>query len=150
MTKLYIPACGDRLTLTKAWEFDLYLERRNVKFAQEHGLVDAKFDPWRDGYHKGADGRPEYDRGLKKVRHSLPKGAVLECDRVYIRTFSKSALQVGGDFDSISWKVMRGEKPARNQRFWVKLPDCYEIEYSQGPDSLYRDRVKAVRQVMEG
>jgi len=27
--KLFIPACGDRVTLTKSWAFDLYLERRN-------------------------------------------------------------------------------------------------------------------------
>ena len=146
--KLFIPACGDRITLEKAWEFDLYLERRNVKFAQEHKLVDAKFDPWRDGYLKDAAGRPQYGR-LKSLRMTLPKGSVLECDRVYIRTFSKSALQVGSDFDSISWKVMKGQKPVRNQRFWAKLPDCYEIEYSLAPDALYRDRVKAVKQVME-
>lgn len=144
--KLYIPACGDRLTLTRVWEFDLYLEHRNLKFAKEHKLVDEKFGAsyW-DSYVNGRNGGQ-----LKHLRASLPKGTVLECDRVYIRTFSKSALQVGSDFDSISWKVMKGDRPARNQRFWAKLPDCYAIEYEQGPDSLYRDRVKAVRQVMEG
>lgn len=145
--KLFIPACGDRITLLKPWGFDLYLERRNVKFAQEHKLVGEKFNPWKDGYH--SDAKDGFAGRLKSLWAELPKGTVLECDRIYIRTFSKSALQVGNDFDSISWKVMKGDKPARNQRFWAKLPDCYEIEYSVASDGLYRDRVKAIRQVME-
>jgi hypothetical protein len=148
--KLFIPACGDRVTLESPWTFDLYLwRRRNVKFALEHKLVDPKFDPWRDGYFRDADGRPQYGGRLKSVPFTIPAGAVLECDRVYIRTFSKSALEVGNDFDSISWKVMRGERPARNQRFWAKLPDCYEIEYSLPAGSLYRDRVKLLKLVHE-
>lgn len=141
--KLYIPACGDRIVLTKAWEFDLYLEHRNVNFAKEHDLVDEKFGRW-DGYDRTGD------RRLKMVKAKLPAGTVLEVDRVYIRQFSKGALEVGNDFDSITFKVMKGDKPARNQRFWCKLPDCYEIDYKQEIDSRYRDRVKAVRQVMEG
>jgi len=145
--RLYVPACGDRLTLVEPWEFDLYLEHRNVKFAKERKLVDEKFDPWRDGYGRDADGRS--NGTLKHVRAALPAGTVLECDRVYIRTFSKSALEVGNDFDSITWKVMKGEKPARNQRFWAKLPDCYAIEYEVSADSMYRDRIKAMKLVHE-
>ena len=143
--KLYIPAVGDRLILTAPWAFRLYLERRNIKFAKERGLVGEEFgDDYWDSYE---DGR--YGSRLKHARCELAAETVLECDRVYIRTFSKSALEVGNDFDSISWKVMKGSKPAKNQRFWAKLPDCYDIEYRQEIDSLYRDRVKAVRVVME-
>jgi len=140
-SKLFIPACGDRLTLTKPWNFDLYLERRNLKFAQTQKLVGDKFNCWKEGYGK--------DHQIKSIPAMISKGTTLECDRVYIRTFSKSAVQVGNDFDSITWKVMKNDKPARNQRFWAKLPDCYEIEYDLSVDSLYRDRVKAVRIVLE-
>jgi len=139
---LFIPACGDRITLTKPWRFTLYLESRNMKFAIEHKLVGEKTDRW--GVHENGDYRK-----YKSVQASLAAGTVLECDRVYIRTFSKSALEVGDDYDSITWKVMKGDKPARNQRFWAKLPDCYEIEYDLPVGSLYRDRVKAIRLVHE-
>ena len=138
--KLFIPACGDRVTLTSDWSFDLYLESRNMRFAEERKLVEAKkSDRW-----------GSYDRGeLRKVKASLPAGTVLEVDRVYIRQFSKGAVEVGKDYDSITFKVMKGEKPARNQRFWVKLPDVYEIEYDLPLGSLYRDRVKAFKSVHE-
>jgi hypothetical protein len=37
--RLFIPAIGDRI---KPWEFGLYLERRNLKFAQELVEKDEK------------------------------------------------------------------------------------------------------------
>jgi hypothetical protein len=139
--KLFIPACGDRIILTQSWEFDLYLEHRNMKFAKEMKLVGPNVNNW---------GVFDEDHDLKSVRATVPKGTVLECDRVYIRTFSKSALQTGNDFDSISWKCIQDNgKPVKNKRFWAKLPDCYNIEYKLEPDSLYRDRVKAVKIVLE-
>ena len=96
--KLYIPAIGDRLVLTKDWEFLLYLERRNTAFAKEHKLVDEKFgESYWDAFE---DGR--YGNRLKSVTASLPKGTTLEVDRVYIRTFNKSALKENEDYDSIS------------------------------------------------
>jgi len=144
--KLFIPACGDRVTLTKSWAFDLYLERRNVKFAQSLKLIPEKFDPWNDCWTTPPWG---YRSALKSVMVILPKGSVLECDRVYIRTFSKSALETGNDYDSITWKLLKGEKATRAGRFWAKLPDCYSIEYSLQEDSLYRDRVKLVKLVQE-
>ena len=39
MNKLFIPAVGDRIALTAPWEFSLYLERRNFKFAVTQGLL---------------------------------------------------------------------------------------------------------------
>ena len=142
--KLFIPACGDRITLTRPWAFDLYLERRNVKFGQSLGLIPAKFDPRNDCWTG-----ERYRSALKSVTVILPKGSVLECDRVYIRTFSKSALETGNDYDSITWKLLKGEKATRAGRFWAKLPDCYSIEYSLQEDSLYRDRVKLMKLVQE-
>ena len=146
MAKLFIPACGDRLVLSKAWEFTLYLESRNIKFAQEHKL-----------YTPDENGRwGSYDRNhnLRKVRATLPAGTVLECDRVYIRTQNKSRMLADGpadeiDYDSITWKVMKGDKMVKNQRFWCKLADACEIEFKLDADAFYRDRVKVFKQVHE-
>lgn len=141
--KLYIPACGDRLRLTKDWTFDLYLEHRNVKFAQLKELVPKTFNAWNDGYEM----IDRYRSKLKKITATLPKGTMLECDRVYIRTFSKSAVKVDNDFDSITWKIIN-EKGKAAGRFWTKLPDCYDIEYKQDSDDRYRDRVKLIKEVL--
>lgn len=139
--KLYIPACGDRIRLTKEWKFDLYLEHRNVSFAQAKELVPKGFNAWRDGYVSSESNQ------LRKIQVTLPKGTVLECDRVYIRTFSKSAIKVDKDFDSITWKVIN-EKGKAAGRFWTKLPSCYDIEYRQDADDKYRDRVKLIKEVL--
>lgn len=137
--KLFIPACGDRVTLTAPWRFTLWLEHRNVDFAVERGLLPKDADKW-SFYRMGV---------LESRLNELPAGTVLECDRVYIRTFNKSALEDDNDFDSITWKVMKNGKKAVRQRFWAKLVDCLNIEYELvGPDALFRDRVKAVKAVM--
>jgi hypothetical protein len=140
---LFIPACGDRLVLTAPWAFQLYLEHRNVKFAVSKGLL-----PEKEKNSYGVWEGEKYRSGYKRVDVVLKEGSVLECDRVYIRTFNKSALRTENDFDSITWKLMKGGKPVRNGRFWAKLPDCYSIEYRLDPDSLYRDRVKLVKSIM--
>jgi len=140
--KLFIPACGDRITLIESWTFDLYLESRNMKFAKTYKLAKESADDW-GVYEDNRNGV------LKHVSATLSTGTVLECDRVYVRTFSKSAVKVGDDYDSITWKIMKGEKPAKNSRFWCKLPDCYNIEFELVADSLYRDRVKVFKEIHE-
>jgi hypothetical protein len=145
MTQFYIPACGDRLILESDWEFDLYLEHRNTKFAESLKLLDNK-DQRR--YHNIWEGQP-YHSKMKRVRAKVEAGMTLEVVRVYIRQFSKSAIQVDNDYDSITFRVLKGEKTVKNARFWVKLPDTYSIEYRQEPDSMYRNRIKAVKEVME-
>ncbi len=139
--RLYIPACGDRITLSAPWTFDLYLEHRNVEFAKTRSLVpkDAKLY---DFYLRGSSG------GFKQVSVTLEPGTVIECDRVYVRTFSKAQVDVSTDYDSITWKVIGPKgKAVPRSRFWVKLPDTYAIEYDAV--EMYRDRVKLVRAVME-
>lgn len=140
--KLYVPACGDRIVLSAPWEFPLYLEHRNVRFAQARGLLSEKVGR----YESFWDGE-RYSGRFRRVQVTLEAGTVIECDRVYIRSFNKSHVKVEEDFDSITWKVMRGDRPAKNQRFWVKLSDCNGLECEV--ESLYRDRVKLVREVME-
>jgi hypothetical protein len=143
MTTLFIPTCGDRLRLTAPWKFVLYLERRNIQFAKKLGIVQKDANPW-DYYGSTR-------RVLQTVEVELPTGTVIECSRVYIRQFNKSALQVENDYDSITWMTIKEKgkagKGKPQGRFWVKLPDCYTIEYELGIDGLYRDRVKAVKEV---
>lgn len=146
--RLFIPAVGDRFRLAAPWRFRLFFEGRNVKFAQAMGVLKPGEDTW-----EGKDGN-RWRGPFRRARVELPAGTLLECDRVYVRTFNKSRVHEFEDYDSITWKVLkekekgkgRGElKPAG--RFWVKLPDCYSIEYELQWDSLYRDRVKVVDQV---
>lgn len=144
--KLFVPAIGDRLTLTAPWEFTLSLERRNLKFAAEQGLLTDAEKKERWNIFVGTD---RAQRHLKVVKASLPAGTVLEVDRVYIRQFNKSALSDDVDFDSITFKVTRDGKPVKNQRFWTKLPDAYGIEFTMPVGSMYRDRVKVFREVHE-
>lgn len=128
--KLFIPACGDRIVLVEPWTFLLYFEDRNVDFAKTQGLLPEKAPK----YGHFEDGG--YAAGYKKVAHTLGAGTWLECDRVYIRTFSKSALKKDKDFDSITWREIdpgKG-KPKRNSRFWTKLSCC---------NNIWADRLKA-------
>jgi hypothetical protein len=149
--KLFVPACGDRLTLTRDWAFDLYLEHRNMRFAKILGLVEK--ESW--DVHEGdgvarAFGTEYKPKVLARVHAVLPKGTMLECDRVYIRTFNKGRIQEGDDYDSITWRVIgKNGKPATHQRFWCKLSAACEIEYEIALDGLYRDRVKLMKSVHE-
>ena len=144
MTKLFIPACGDRLTLIQPWSFDLYLEHRNLQFAAKRGFLEKK-----DTSRYGSIYEEAPSHKVRRIPVVLQVGTVLECNRVYIRQGSKFSLEVEDDYDSITWRVMKGTKPATHQRFWAKLSDCCKIEYSLAPDGFYRDRVKAVKIVME-
>lgn len=144
--KLFVPACGDRLILTAPWEFPLYLEYRNMQFAVEVGLYSpSATDKW-GAYEPAVVGqRSRY----KKVQAVLPAGTMIECDRVYIRTFNKSAIKDENDFDSITWKIVVGGKAKQKLRFWTKLVNCLSIQYELQFDSTYRDRIKAIKDVHE-
>ncbi len=143
--KLFIPACGDNLTTTAPWTFDLYLEHRNIRFAKDLGLVGKEdYEIWEGDRRNGR---------YKKLPVTLPTGTILECDRVYIRHYNKGRVQLEDYYDSITWRIQKVKgkegKGKISGRFWVKLPDCYGIEYELSVDSLYRDRIKAVRLVLE-
>lgn len=139
--RLFIPAIGDRFRLTAPWSFRLFFEHRNNKFAAAMGVL----------------GNPAVRGGSGRLAHSkveLPEGTILECDRIYIRTFNKGRVHEFEDYDSVTWKVMKEKTKGKGKgelgpagRFWVKLPDCYAIQYELRWDSLYRDRVKVVDQV---
>lgn len=139
--KLYVPACGDRITLVAPWSFTLVLEHRNVEFAKTRKVLDPSV-------RKHFTELWSRDSGYRTVPVTLDPGTTLECDRIYIRSFNKSRVQVENDYDSITWKVINDKgKAVPKSRFWTKLPDTYGIEYD-GVD-MYRDRVKLARLIME-
>lgn len=134
MAKLYVPACGDRITLSAPWTFTLRLEWRNRRFAEEVGLAPKTGSRWPAS-------------SSDKVPHTLPAGTVLEVDRVYVRNFNKSKLRVEDDYDSVTFRVIGPKgKPLRLQRFWVKLVDCNRIEY--GEATTFRERSKLAAEVL--
>ncbi len=136
--KLYVPACGDRITLIAPWSFTLVLEHRNVEFAKTRKIIDSA--PKYAGLWDGSV--------YKTVPFTLEAGTTLECDRVYIRTFNKSRVQVENDYDSITWRVINAKgKAVPKSRFWTKLSDTHSIEYDNV--YMYRDRVKLARLIME-
>lgn len=130
MSKLFIPACGDRITLAQAWSFNLILESRNLKFAESVGIYLKSFK--NTGY--------SWNGPLDSVNVVLQPDTILECDRVYIRAMAKRADTVEDSYDSITWKVVVNGKPSTKQRFWVKLTDCYNLEYDHNSVSRYMDR----------
>jgi hypothetical protein len=149
MPKLFIPACGDRLRLVAPWSFSLILERRNTKFAETRGLIEKPTKPHWNGIWAGEP----YRSGYRRVQVTLPIGTILECDRIYVRLFNKGRVKEENDFDSITWKIIKTTKTGKEKtegRFWVKLPDCYSIDYELDIDSLYRDRVKVFKEVHDG
>jgi len=143
--KLFVPACGDRLILSKPWTFMLWLESRNMKFAKARG-----FAPKSASHYGGVWEGARWGR-YKQVEVTLPEGTIIECDRVYIRTFNKSRVNDGDDYDSITWKIIDRKKGKMEKfgRFWVKLTAANEVEFELEADSLYRDRVKVFKEVME-
>lgn len=151
MPRLYVPAIGDRLELTKDWEFRLHHEYRNETMFAALGL---KYD---DRYWSN---RP------KAVTVTLPQGTVLRVDRIYIRQgldeFSSMSFFAEGLRGQISRgtlnyvpvpasdkgkkdvvyygkcpgipsgyakRVLKTKTTKRAVRFWAKLDDCNCIEF---------------------
>lgn len=120
--KLYIPTVGELIQLTADWTFDLYNESRN------HTLMTFLNDPREQIYYGTQD---------KPLPCTIPAGAVLALDRIYIKKGAP-------EFDSVTfrWKGMatqpRMEKdwrgndvkvPRKPVRFWAKLKDVNTIEF---------------------
>jgi hypothetical protein len=130
MAKLFIPACGDRITVTQPWNINLILESRNLNYAKEIGVP---LDQYKNtGYSWRAP--------LDSVPVTVEPGTVLECDRVYIRAMSKRSANADDSYDSVTWKVVVNGKAVQKRRFWVKLSDCSNLEFDEASISKYRDR----------
>jgi hypothetical protein len=117
--KMYIPNIGDKIQLSKNWQFPCFLERRNYDFIRKMRpdvtLPDSKWGLYREDSQSYAI--------------TLPKGTILRIDRVYIR-------QTATDFASVSFIVSRMPGTTAKSdglrgfgRFWAKLVDVNEIEF---------------------
>src|SRR5271156_4789922 len=106
MSKLFIPAIGDRITIAQPWQVNLYLEHRNIPYAKLLGLApaDARWNVY----------VPNTNYQLAIAKHTIDTDTVLECDRIYIKTTSKQAKTVEDSYDSITWKIVVNDKAARN------------------------------------
>jgi hypothetical protein len=110
MTKLYIPALGDRIKLTADWTFLLFPESRNMSL-YTHLKIEYP--------------RTFFD--VKPVKVTLPAGTELGIDRIYIRRGNK-------DFDSITFNLLgvptqKLYGPRVRVRFWAKLAAVNTIEF---------------------
>lgn len=110
--KMFIPAVGHRIVLDALWSFDLYFEHRNET------LLNQVMPDWKD-HRSGV---------VKGMEASLPRGTVLEIDRVYIRTANKRS-EGDDDYDSVTFKVIDKEVK-KKLRFWAKLDDVNEIRFT--------------------
>lgn len=131
MAKLFIPAIGDRITLAQPWQFNMYMEHRNIELAKILGYAppDTRWSIYMPN-----------TRQLAVTVHTMDAGTILECDRIYIKATSKRAQTLEDNYDSISWKIVLNGKTPRSHRFWAKLHDCHSMEFDPASISTYRDR----------
>lgn len=107
--KVWIPRCGDAVSLLQPWTLWLHYEHRNV------GVYDM-VEP-----RPGAGDR-FYRRDVKPVSWTVPAGTELVFDRVYIR-------QNNDEFASVTFIVK--EHPDDSfvgERFWAKLDDVNNLD----------------------
>ena len=136
--KMYIPRLGDQIRLTKAWDFALYNESRNMSLLEVLGDTRKQAYPWS---HSPVE--------MTGVTATIPEGTILKIDRIYIRKGNE-------EFDSVSFtwpgmrtrtrieertvtnytgsntietSVIKEKIPARPVRFWAKLDDVNKIEF---------------------
>ena len=123
--KLFVPACGFRILLEKPWTFDLYYEYRNKTLLAAKGVNLTNF--WNECYEPTANPR-EWPRKLKRLSVTLEQGTLLEVDRVYVRSNSKSAKTKDEDYDSLSFRIIDA-KTGKGA-----------VESLEGPAHPYRDQ----------
>ena len=119
--KMFIPSVGDRIRLLKDWTFPCFCAGGNYKFIW-------KMRPDTIGHE------------INSVALTLPKGAELIVQRIYIRAGQKEwdsltfTLKVLPPPKSKSSKSLKNETTKKiaskaTGRFWVKLRDINGIEF---------------------
>ena len=103
---MYIPEIGNVIKLEQDWKFTLYCEYRNEK------LFEAIS---KEKYNYRADGQD--------IEVTLPKGATLTIDRIYIR-------QGLSNYSSLSFYLDCPAISNKRLRFWAKLVDVNNIVFS--------------------
>jgi hypothetical protein len=145
MAKLFVPYCGDLLTLTANWEFTLHWEGRNGAMWKALGVEDEDGDfSWR--IHDevkvaietlgGRVNRSTQYNHEATLKVSLPEGTVLKVDRVYVRNGNSA------DFNSLTFRIMEcGDPRLVRKRFWARLHDVNAMEIrDEDPETACRER----------
>lgn len=129
--KLFIPTIGTRLVLAEDWTFHLHDEYRNEKFYKAfHGEIKRNGYKWvGHGEHGDSISSPvqtdrcwhrTYDKP-EPLATTLPKGTVIEVDRLYLK---KGA----GDYDSVTFRLISSDLGKKVKgRFWAKLEEVNTI-----------------------
>lgn len=143
--KLYIPRLGDTLKLTSPWSFELMMQEKNESVWKLFGLPwdaseeniwnqrDFSYDVCKkhklivkpkDGYHAGTG---FHATQLYYKMLTLPVGARLKVDRIYIRKGSP-------EFDSVTFSIVKNTIPnftSGKARFWTSLDDTNNIKFDK-------------------
>jgi hypothetical protein len=152
--RFYIPTIGDTIKLEADWRFTVYQEERNASMLELLGFKDDV-----DYHIEGLKWR-DYPEPPEREGF-FPAGTLLQVERIYIRkdqsdfdsiTFMIPNTHVMIDYKTYEWaqklmKCPRGEwhendyskpplkvtvKPKKRPlRFWVKLDDANNIEFSK-------------------
>lgn len=137
--RMQIPSIGDRIRLTADWTFTLYAESRNESLGEATGhFTPLKYyGRWSNGRSSvgfrvddegiRVGGYDDYERCSAVASITLPAGAILTIDRIYIR---KGATE----FNSLSFLVVNALaifKKKGKVRFWAKLPEVNTIEFEK-------------------
>lgn len=112
--KLFLPEIGNRLVLTKDWEFVLYWESRNAKLIEKMGFKYEHIWSHKQNSHK-----------KQNFLVTMPIGTVLSVDRIYIR-------KGNAGFSSVSFRIPKVENKKHTfsgVRFWASLSDVNQIEF---------------------
>jgi hypothetical protein len=146
VTRLHIPTLGTEIVLAKDWSFRLFYEHRNDGLIKAAGLKhysDGVEGFWQRPREERinivsrtkwrmADGTlPDTDYQYSRLAHPLtiPAGALLTIDRIYIRKGVE-------DFNSVSFWLKGKQVPVtlnkrelkKSVRFWAKLDDVNRID----------------------
>lgn len=108
--KLLIPSLSTQLELVEDWTFILHLERRNTDLWNQVKPSGQPIDKW-DVWRSSGQSTPL----------TLPKGTFLSVDRIFIRRGSV-------DFNSVSFRILKGSPKFSKTRFWAKLNDVNTME----------------------
>lgn len=106
--------------LAEDWTFHLHDEYRNEKFWMAvHGTLKTSETTYTD--QKGLSARPWRSSRSEPILTTLPKGSVIEVDRLYLK-------KNNGDFDSVTFRLVSGPLGKKVKgRFWAKLAEVNTI-----------------------
>ncbi len=116
--KFYIPEIGDQIKLKADWKFNLYYEYRNQSLIKYFTGVDFT---WNNVRYNTPGPSPV----------TLPKGTILQVDRIYIRKGSSDYSSITFYAKELPSVVKTAFGKPNCARFWAKLSDCNTIEFEK-------------------